>query len=1024
MNNHLRSFIKAGFTCFFLLFGLIALQAQEKTVSGIVTDAETGETLIGVNVTAATNRSIGTVTDLDGKYMLTVPDTVKALSFSFVGYATQVIDITTSVIMVELSPGQQLSEVVVVGYGTQKTKEVTSAVTSVKSEDFNDGNISDPIQLIQGKVAGLSIVKPGGDPNADFTIRLRGLSTFGSNTEPLIVIDGVQGASLNSVDPQDIASMDILKDASAAAIYGTKAAQGVILITTKKGELERGRKLGNVEFSTAFTLEQVARKLQVLSAEEYLTFPKATNLGLSVNENGDTIQGSTDWMDAITQDAFSQAYNLSISGADENSSYRVSFNYRQGEGVVMNTGFDQLNGRLNLMQKTLNNMLTLNLNLSATLRDETYAQSDALRYAARYNPTAPIYGDSTDAFSQEWGGYFQRGDFDFINPVSIIEQNTLDGQKNEILGNIKADFEPITGLIFSASYSQNWRNELYGQYWSKNSYYTPYAQASHLGYARKESKDYFHHLMEITGQYERNFDKLNVKLLGGYSWQEFVDENFWAFGKGFLTDAFSYNNLGSASGELSNKEAMSSYKSSNTLIGFFGRLSANYDDALFMTLNFRRDGSTMFGENNKWGNFPGVSAGVDIRKFVEIPLVNRLKVRGGYGVTGNLPPYPYISELLFNVTNESFFYNGQYIQAYAPIRVENEDLKWEVKKEWGVGLDFALWSYRITGSIDYYNALSTDLILNASVPVPPYPSDRMWLNLGEMRNSGVEFAVSLLAVDNTNFKWTTDLNLTKYFPSQLVKITNEISNANALLEFGWLGAPYLTGIRTILVSESDEVPGYINVSPEGDTSYYLINPNYVGQIVAPIYMGIDSTGKIIIEDVDGNGTINYQKDVRVVGNGLPKFQFGWGNTFNYKNFYLNFFIRGVFGHSLVNINNARYGVPASVAIQNGMKQALDYMDAINGPIYSNVHVEKADYVKLDNFSFGYNFNFEKSKYVSKLMLYISGQNLLTITNYSGVDPEVRYGDSYDNNNPLAPGLDRENTYFRTRSFTIGANITL
>lgn len=1020
MNKHLRNLLKAGFIGLFMGIGILSLYAQERKVSGVVTDSETGETLIGVNVTDATNKSLGTVTDLDGKYSISLPDTVKALSFSFVGYSTQVIDITGSMVNVKLAPGEQLSEVVVVGYGTQKAKEVTSAVTSVKSEDFNKGNISDPIQLIQGKVAGLSIVKPGGDPNQDFTIRLRGLSTFGSNTQPLIIIDGVQGASLNSVDPQDIATMDILKDASAAAIYGTKAAQGVILITTKKGTASRGQKIGNIEFSTSFTAEKIARKLQVLSAQDYLKFPKATNLGLSVNSNGDTIQNSTDWVDAITQVAYSQVYNLAVNGGSDKSNYRVAFNYRKGTGVVLKTGYDQLNGRLNFQQKALNDMLTINLNISATLRNETYAQSDALRYAARYNPTAPILGDSTDAFSQEWGGYFQRADFDFINPVSVIKQNTLDGQKNEIVGNLKADFEPIAGLIFSGSYSQNWNNELYGQYWSKYSYYTPYATASHLGYARKESKDSYHHLFEGTGSYERNFDKFNVKIMAGYSWQDNIDQNFWAYGKGFLTDAFSYNNLGSASGVLSNSQAMTSYKSSSILVGFFGRLNANWNDAVFMTANFRRDGSTMFGINNKWGNFPGVSAGVDIRKFVEIPFVNRLKLRGSYGVTGNLPPYPYISQLLFNITTSSFFYNGQYIQAYAPIRVENPDLKWEVKKEWGIGLDFNMWSYRLSGTIDYYNSLSTDLILNSAVPVPPYASDRMWLNLGEMRNSGLEFSASVIAVQNTNFKWTTDLNFTKYVPTKLVRITNSISNANSTLEYGYLGAPYLTGYRTIIVCEGDTLPGYYNVNT---LNYYVEHPNYVGQIVAPIFTGIDSTGKITVEDVNGDGIINYQKDVRVVGNGLPKFTIGWGNTFNYKGFYLNLFIRGAFGHSLVNVNNARYGVEGAVAIQNGMQQALDYMDA-SAPVYTNIHVEKADYVKLDNFSFGYKFDFKKSKYISGLTIYLSGQNLLTITNYSGVDPEIRYGDSYDNNNPLAPGIDRENTYFRTRSFTLGVNISL
>jgi TonB-dependent starch-binding outer membrane protein SusC len=1021
MNKQLRFLIKACFMVLFLLAGVYSSFAQQKVITGTVTDSETREALIGVNVTAATNKSLGTITDLDGKYTLTVPDTVKALTFSFVGYTPQTIPITANVINVKLSAGQQLSEVVVVGYGTQKTKELTSAVTSVKSEDFNEGNIQDPIQLIQGKVSGLSIAKAGSDPNQDFTIRLRGVSTFGGNMQPLIIIDGVQGASLNSVDPSDIASIDVLKDASAAAIYGTKAASGVIIITTKKGEAGDGSKLGNIEFSTEMTVESVSRQLDVLTRPEYLSFSNTTNL-YSLTPEGDTVQHSTDWTDAITRTAFTQAYNLSISGGTDRSSYRVAFNYRDGEGVVMNTGYQQLNGRLGLMQKALQNKLTLNLNLSATLRDETYADGNAMTFSARYNPSAPIMGDSTDAFSQEWGGYFQREAFYFYNPVAIIEQGTLDGQKNDIVGSIKADYEIIPGLTASAFYSASWNGNLYGSYWSKDAYWTPYGTGSHLGYARKENVNNYHQLLELTGNFDRQFGDLNVKALVGYSWQEDIYQNFWAFGQGYLTDGFLYNNIGSAySDDLTNKEMMSSYKSGNTLIGFFGRVSLNWKDGVFMTANFRSDGSSMFGENKKWGYFPGVSAGVDIRKFVEIPFVNRLKVRGGYGQTGNLPPQPYLSKLLFQVSDQSFYYNGGYIQSYSPVRVENPDLQWEVKKEWGVGVDFALWTYRINGSIDYYSSLSTDLIMEAQVPVPPYPSDRMWLNLGEMRNSGIEFAVSVLAVEQKDFKYTTELNFTKFFPSELVRITNDITEGNGTLQLGYLGAPFLTGVRTIIVSENTYLPEFVNVI---DSTCYITDPNYIGQIVAPIYTGLDSTNHLTYEDVDGDGTFNPQKDVRVVGNGLPKFQFGWNNSFSYKGFSLNFFLRGVFGHSLVNVNNARYGVPVVLGIQSGMSQTLEYADAEDGPVFSDVHVEKANYLKLDNFAFGYSFNFNKSKYVSALKLFISGQNLFTVTQYTGVDPEVRYGDVNDNNNPLAPGIDRETTYFSTRSFTFGFALTL
>ena len=422
MINHLRILRKSGLLWLFLAMGMVSAIAQQKTVTGTVKDAETQETLIGVNITASNEPTLGTITDIDGNYKLTVPDSVTELKFSYVGYATQILPITSTVMNVQLSPGKELSEVVVVGYGTQKTREVTSAVSRVTSEDFNSGNISNPVQLIQGKVSGLSIARPGSDPNADFNIRLRGLSTFGANTQPLIIIDGIQGASLKSVDPEDIVSVDVLKDASAAAIYGTRAASGVIIITTKKGQFVPGEKAFNVEFTTEGTLEMVSKKVPTLTADEFRTFSNTTDYG-----------SSTDWFKELTRTAFSHNYNLAISGADKNTSYRISTNYRNVDGVVTGTGFDQINARLNLTQKALNDKLTLDVDVSANLRKEKYVQGDALRYAVRFNPTAPIY-DDTSAFGQEWGGYFQAQAFYHFNPVAIANQGTLDGKKYNIQG--------------------------------------------------------------------------------------------------------------------------------------------------------------------------------------------------------------------------------------------------------------------------------------------------------------------------------------------------------------------------------------------------------------------------------------------------------------------------------------------------------------------------------------------------------------------------------------------------------------
>ncbi len=973
---------------FVSFLGLGIMQAQERTITGKVTDKQIGETLIGVNVTHADDPSKGTVTDIDGNYQITIPEGVIALSFSYVGYTTQVIEITADVINVKMQAGEQLEEVVVIGYGSQSAKEVTGAVTSVKAEDFNQGNINDPIQLIQGKVAGLSIAKPGNDPNQSYNIRLRGLSTFGANTEPLIIIDGVQGADLNSVDPDDIASMDVLKDASATSIYGAQGASGVIIITTKKGTYVEDGKQFNVNFNSALTTESVSRKLDVLSNEDYLSIPNSVDF-----------EDNTDWMDQLTQSSISQAYNLAIDGATKTSNYRVAFNYRKADGVVLGTGFERLNGRLNFTQRALEDKLTFDLSLSATNQIDTYSPGQAFGAAVKFNPSASLMGD--DEFSQEWGGYFQRQAFDFYNPRAMMDQSTMDGNKLNMMGSLKATLEIIDGLKISGFYSQNHDADVYGTYWSKNSYYTPYAIGSHKGFADKSNNNRFSHLFESILSYEKEINGFKLKALAGYSFREDYFDNLWVHGEGFLTDEFSYNNLGSSSVDKANDESFGSYKESSRLIGFFGRVSANWRETAFITANFRRDGSSKFGDNNKWGNFGGVSAGVDFAKLFDMGIVDRLKLRGGYGTVGNLPQNSYLSKNNYGKISDEFFYNGEFIQAYAPSLNDNPDLKWEVKKEMNIGMDFFLLDYRIGGSVDYYRSVSSDLILYARVLSPPNMSDRKWLNLGELGNSGLEFALNIMAIEKKDFSWSTDINFTKYFDTKLIKITSPETASDGTIYLGELGAPYYTGITTIIASEGE----------------------IIGQIMAPIYVGLDTAGRMLYKVTDDSTTfIPGQDDFRNVGNGLPKFQFGWNNTFKFKNLDVSFFIRGVFGHYLINVNNARYGNPGVIGIQNGMNQVKDYLDISEGFTYSDIHVEKADFIKLDNFAVGYNFLFPESNYVGKVRVFVSGQNLFTITGYSGVSPEVRYGDAYDNNNPLAPGLDRENTYFTTRSFTFGVNV--
>ncbi len=966
--------------CFLLFFFVVGQVFGQQKVSGTVTDADTDYPLIGVTIMTVGDETTGTITDIDGNFEMELGADVKELQFSYTGYETMVMPITVEPMIVKLGTGSEvLTEVVVVGYGTQKGKEVTSAIASVKNEDFNKGNIQNPLQLLQGKVSGLSVARAGGDPNAGFDIRLRGLSTFGANTSPLVIIDGVPGASLETVDPQDIESVNVLKDASAASIYGTRAASGVIIITTKKGQ--EGKT--SVEYNTYISTEQVARKPDVLNAQEYLSLEGTTDYG-----------SDTDWFDEMTRNARSHTHNLTLSGGNAKSSFRISANYRNGEGVVNKTGFEQLNARLNFNTKVLNDKLDIAVNVSGTVREEDLGVPEALGFAIRYNPTAPVTEDSLGA--EEWGGYFQRDAFGFFNPVAALEQNIRDKKKKRLLFSVKGDYELLEGLKLGAFYSQTSENDLYGEYYSKRSFWTPYATKSDKGFAARFTDDRFNYLFESTLNYSKEIAGLSLTALAGYSFQDFLDEGHGTRAGGFITDGFGYNNLGAATDVKEGKAFVSSYKHKSRLIAFFGRLSLSFKDTYFATATLRREGSSKFGPNNRWGLFPGVSGGVNVTNLVGIPGVDRLKVRAGYGVTGNAPSETNLSFLKFGTQDGLFFYQGEYINAYGAITNPNPDLKWERKEDINAGIDISLLDYKLSVTADYFQSKSSDLLLSFLVRVPPNLVDNKVLNLAEMTNSGFEFSLGTTTLNLGEIGWSPNLTFTRYIETTLDKITSPEVESDGTRMLGDLGAPFLTGVQTVRVEEGKAI----------------------GQIVGPVYTGTDEAGLMTYEDINMDSMFQSNDDIAVLGNGLPKWQFGFNNTFTYKNFDLNFFIRGVFGHSILNVSNTRYGVPAAIAIQNGMAQALDFIDATNGPIFSDVHVEDASYIRLDNMSLGYSIPVA-GKYFSSIRMYVTAQNLFTITDYTGVDPEVRYTDG---GNPLAPGIDRENTYFATRGYTFGLNL--
>ncbi len=973
--------------------------SQSKTVTGKVTSADDGSALPGVNVIEK-GTSNGTATDADGNFSINVTNNA-TLVFTFVGYTSQEIAVgNQTTINVNLaSDVTSLSEVVVVGYGTQEKKELTSSITSVKSEDFNKGTVNDPAQLLQGKVAGLNIARAGNDPNGGFNIRLRGIASFGANTEPLIVIDGVIGGSLNTVDPNDIASIDVLKDGSAAAIYGSRGGSGVILITTKSGKAGKVQ----VEYNGSAAVESIGRTIDVMSADEYRQVSGAKDFG-----------SNTDWLDVVTHTGHYQVHNLSLSGGSQSTTYRGSFNVRDAEGIALNSGFNQINGRFNLTQKALKDKATFTVNLSTTKKKAEYGFLESLRYAIISNPTMPVYDNQLSGASEtgggEYGGYAERGIFDYFNPLSIAEQNKSEGTDSRLLASLRAEYDfsdLIKGLRASAFYSRQDESDVRGQYFAKTSKWTG---AGRNGLANRLTNQRTTSLFETTLNYDKGVGDLNLALLGGYSYQEFFNEGFGMQGGNFLTDAFTYNNMGAALDFANGLGQVISYANSNKLVAFFGRANFNFKEAYFLSVSARYEGSSRFGQNNKWGLFPAVSAGVNLSSLVDIPAVNSLKLRGSYGVTGNQPANSYASLQRFGQTG-SFFYKGAYGPSYGPVSNANPNLKWETKAEYDFGLDFAMLENRLTGTADYYIRQTKDLLLNVNVPVPPNLYNQTLVNIGELQNQGFELALNYLAVNKANLTWTTGINLA-------TMKTKVVSLSSGGLSVGEKGILY----RANMGSPGQNSTSLVRVK-EGET---------LGQLWGPIQEAVNPDGTLKFKDLNGDGKFcDCDDDRTIIGNGLPKFTLGWNNNLTINRFDIAIFFRGSFGHDLVNSYRGFYENTEPTTVINYNIVNTKYFDPnIKKATVNNTHVEKGDFVKLDNMSVGYNFPMS-GKAVNRLRVYVAGQNLFVITKYTGVDPEVRYVDTNDINpngffpgqpDPLAPGVERRGTYFTTRTITFGVNL--
>ncbi|KAA2245806.1 SusC/RagA family TonB-linked outer membrane protein [Chitinophaga agrisoli] len=968
--------------------------AQGIPVSGKVTDAKEGNPLPGVSVSVA-GANTGGITDVNGQYKLTLPAGGKILVFKFTGMKSLEMPVNgRAVIDVQLESTEVgLNEVVVVGYGTQRKGDVTSAIASVKSENFVKGAVRDAAQLIQGKVAGLTVSTPSGNPTSNTQIQLRGITTLKAGTSPLILIDGIPG-SLNTVAPEDIESVDVLKDGSAAAIYGTRGTNGVILITTKKlhGEMKP-----TIQYDGYVSLQAIARRPEFLTGDDYRRLIKE---GIDFTDYG----SSTDWLKEITRSPVSHTHNLSFQGGSPTTNVTASLNYRNWEGLFVNSNNKQITGRADVNHVMLDGKLKANLNVIT--RSRTYWSGVDAGEGGFINGNSfnnyvyrqAMIRNPTDSVRNYKGDWLERNIYFYDNPVAYLMESYGQNDERETRLNGSLTLEPVKDLRMKLLVSGNKWSETRGYAETKKHVST--VKNNRNGYASRGTSDMQDNLLEFTTEYTRSIRKHRFNLLGGYSYQDNTRENFYMQNWDFPTDQYSYNNMEAGDALKRGEAVMGSFKDKWKLIGFFGRLSYNWDDKYLLLASVRHEGSTKFGSNSRWGTFPAVSLGWRVSKetfMTGLTWLDDLKLRAGFGVTGTVPDDLYASLRSFNYGNR-FLINGVWVQGLDAVRNPNAELQWEKKEEFNVGVDFSLFGSRISGSIDAYRRLTKDAIFDYQVPVPPYPTPEIVANAAQIRNQGLEVLLNFVPVSTRNFQWNSGFNYSTNKNVLVSLSSNTFATTNDYFDAGYTGEPIQEPTHRVQVGRP------------------------IGNFYGYKSIGIDDNGRWIIEGKDGKPVASADKspdDKQILGNGLPKHFLGWNNSVRYKRFDLNVTMRGAFGFQILNFQRLFYENP-KVVQYNMLKTAFDNVygkTRLNDDLaLVSYYVENGDYWKVDNVTLGYNFNTKRTRYIQAARIYVAALNLATITGYKGIDPEViRTG--------LAPGDDERDKYPTTRTFTLGVNLT-
>ncbi len=987
----LKSLLEPNYIGFQENNGVVTLFKKQVpgTITGQVLD-EQGLPLVGAGVKVLElNRTVAA--DENGKFSISVTPGTYTLEVTYISFSTQrkegivVAEGKSVAVDIVLKDAlSKLDEVVVVGYGTQRRKEVTSAIATVKSEDFNKGSARSPMDLIQGKVAGLNITRTqGNNPNAGASIQLRGVSSITGTLTPLIVIDGIPGGNLDLLQQDDIEAIDVLKDGSAAAIYGTRGNAGVILITTKKGKAGAAV----FDYNNYIQRDFVDKKPDFLSAEQWRARIAAGDI-----QPQQDLGASVDMYDElINKDNLSQYHNFSASGGTEKTNYRASGYLNDFQGIAKENRREQWGGRLNINQKGLKDLLTLQVNVVTNFNKANLLGGGGgdFEQAVIWNPTESI----TKA-----DGTFTNPN-DRYNPLSRFANRIDERNQQTFSGDARATLDLIDELSFSVfgSYQRNnYNNRVFR---SKNDWDQRLnGNFKGMAYGSKENVLNWTKTFEPTINFKKTFNTdHSVTAILGYSYQYTTTERFNVSNNGLTTDGFLDWNLGSGGANTNialPRPGIGSFKEDETLIAFFGRANYAYKGRYFAQFILRREGSSKFGINNKYGNFPAASVGWMLTEepfMKNIPVINSLKLRAGYGITGNAGIGNYQSLITLG-TGGLYPQGTDYYQTYGAGRNPNPDLRWEKKAEWNFGVDYALLNNRISGSIDVYNRQTKDLLLSYVAQQPSYILSSIYTNVGSIKNHGIELLISGIAIKKSNFQWSIDLTANSQF-NRLASLTNDVFKATSLF-YADIPNPGAMG-PAIRIDEG----------------------GVIGNFYGKRFAGFTDAGAWLFYKKDGSKAEAAQMsedDKTIIGNGVPKYGLSLNQTFRYKNFDLTVFLRGKFGFDILNLQDIFYG-NKSYLPNNVFNSAFGKnKDLKAAPQYSDYYLEKGDFVKLDNLTLGYNFKLNSS-YIRNMRLFVSGRNILTMTGYSGLDPEL-------DDTGFNTGVDSRGFYPRTRSWTAGLSV--